>query len=284
MEQAKQETQEPTTVQSSDTKEKYMAVFMADKGEGVIKQYIINEGRLLMFGAAIAVLLVMTMLSILYGIGSAQSAKTENVTLHTTVDELEMQNHELTTENTQLSERVLLLSETVNQKVQAEAEAVEKAIPSGFPMAGVTKIVEEEEETEESGKNKETEENGENKATGETEESEETEVTEDRQETGGKEFEVIFQGSKGSTVIAAGSGTILSIVEDETWGKILEMDHANGYISIYKVDAEPKVKEEDEITRGTLLFEITKDKQKIGYQLMQDGFFIDPMELMKISG
>lgn len=272
-----QTTEEQTMTENAKTEEKkqsrYMAVLMADKGEGIVKKYFIDEEKLQILGVTAAIFVVVTMFSLLYGASSGRTAKAENVTLHAAVEELELQNSQLNMQNRELSGQVLLLSETVNQKVQAEEDAVQKAIPSGFPLAGIAKILEEE-QTKEDGQQSEEEQPEEEQSENEQLEEEQTE----------KEQEVIFEAAKGSTVIAAGSGTIVSIIEDEIWGRILEINHDNGYISIYKVDEKPKVREEDEITRGTLLFEITSDGAKIGYQLIQDGVYIDPMELMQISG
>lgn len=277
-----QTTEEQTMTENAKTEEKkqsrYMAVLMADKGEGIVKKYFIDEEKLQILGVTAAIFVVVTMFSLLYGASSGRTAKAENVTLHAAVEELELQNSQLNMQNRELSGQVLLLSETVNQKVQAEEDAVQKAIPSGFPLAGIAKILEEE-QTKEDEQQSEEEQNEEEQSENEQPEEEQTE-----KEQTEKEQEVIFEAAKGSTVIAAGSGTIVSIIEDEIWGRILEINHDNGYISIYKVDEKPKVREEDEITRGTLLFEITSDGAKIGYQLMQDGVYIDPMELMQISG
>ncbi len=231
--------------------EKYMALLLADRGEGLVKKYFFSERALLTAVITAAVLLVLTVVSVAYGNTAGNQAREENAKLREQIAALTSQNSQISEENAVLNEKILLLSETVSQKVQAEADAVEKAIPDGFPILGMTQIIEETAESDE--------ETGEGPG-------------------------IVFLAEKGNSVIAAGSGTIASILEHETWGQILQIDHGNGYISVYKVDEKPKVKASDEITKGTLLFEITETDRRIGYQLMQDGNYINPLDLMEISG
>lgn len=238
----------------------YTAMLRLEDGEGNTTERNFSWNQLKVLGMIVGMLIIVTLFSLIYGCVVTKAVKSENAELTLRIGDMSRQNSELAVENESLQEKVLLLSETVNQKVEAEADAVEKAIPSGFPLAGITTILEdEEEETDE-----------------EAEEAQAKSVE--------KEPEVIFEATEGNCVIAAGSGTIISIVEDETWGRILKIDHENGYISIYKVDESPKVKKGDEITKGTLLFEITDDSEKIGYQIMQGENYIDPLGMMEISG
>ncbi|MBQ8591349.1 MAG: M23 family metallopeptidase [Lachnospiraceae bacterium] len=255
------ETQEAKNEQKPVEKnqKKYTAVLRSDDGNGNVKERNISWQQLKILGVTLCTLVVLTIGSIIYATTVTKAVKDENAELTLQMGQMSRQNSELTVENESLQEKVLLLSETVNQKVEAEAEAIEKAIPSGFPLAGITTILEED-----------------NSQGAEEETAEAKEV--------GAAPEVIFEVAEGNSVIAAGSGVIVSIVEDETWGKVLKIDHENGYISVYKVDEEPKVKEGDEITKGTLLFEITDDNEQIRYQILQDEVYIDPLELMEISG
>ena len=230
---------------------KYTAVLCTDDGNGTISKRDISWNQLKVLAAVVCVLVVITVISLIYGFAVTSTLKSENAQLTLQLGEVSREKSELAMENESLQEKVLLLSETVNQKVEAEADAIEKAIPAGFPLAGITNILEAEETDEQTQKS---------------------------------EPEVVFEAAKGNSVIAAGSGKIVSIVADEKWGKVLKIDHGNGYVSVYKVDASPKVKEGDELTKGTLLFEITDDKEKIGYQIIKEEVYINPMELMEISG
>ena len=67
---------------------------------------------------------------------------------------------------------------------------------------------------------------------------------------------VIFGAQDDAKVIAAGSGTVLSIKPDSEFGHVIRIDHGNGYITVYRYSDSPKVKEGDDVTKGQLLFEV----------------------------
>ena len=85
-------------------------------------------------------------------------------------------------------------------------------------------------------------------------------------------------------MIAAGSGTVLSIKPDSEFGHVIRIDHGNGYITVYRYSDSPKVKEGDDVTKGQLLFEVNSSNSRVGYQVQYDKDFIDPMDVMEISG
>ena len=64
------------------------------------------------------------------------------------IKELEEANAVLTQENEQLSEKVTILSKTVNEKVDAEKVLEEKNIPKGFPLSGKASMEETQETIE----------------------------------------------------------------------------------------------------------------------------------------
>ena len=55
-------------------------------------------------------------------------------------------------------------------------------------------------------------------------------------------------------------------------------------MSIYKNSAEPKVNVGDEVVRGAIIFVGGEENNYLEYQLMQDGVFIEPMDIMDIEG
>lgn len=86
-----------------------------------------------------------------------------------------------------------------------------------------------------------------------------------------------------------GAGSVLLADIDSVYGYQVQIDHGNGYISIYRSGTEPKVKNGDEVTRGTLLFEMESDDDdenasRMGYQIMKDGEYIKPTEVLEING
>ena len=44
------------------------------------------------------------------------------------------------------------------------------------------------------------------------------------------------------------------------------------------------VKEGDEVVRGAILYVIGEDNTELGYEIMYDDKYIDPMELINIDG
>lgn len=93
-----------------------------------------------------------------------------------------------------------------------------------------------------------------------------------------------FTAAVGTTVVATASGTVTEVSDDETYGHRIRIDHGNGYVTIYRNGSQPLVNEGDTVTVGEALFVIEDRKVKLGYQMMKDGTYIDPMELLAISG
>ena len=131
-------------------------------------------------------------------------------------------------------------------------------MPTGFPLSGTADM---EEITE-------------------TVQVEDEEVTRDL---------ILFKAGDGVSVVASGAGSVLLADIDSVYGYQVQIDHGNGYISIYRSGTEPKVKNWDEVTRGTLLFEMESDDDdenasRMGYQIMKDGEYIKPTEVLEING
>lgn len=89
---------------------------------------------------------------------------------------------------------------------------------------------------------------------------------------------------KGTAVIATAQGTVSSIAGNAESGYIIMIDHGNGYYSVYRNGAKPKVKEGDEVTTSTELFMIDAGHEQLGYQIIENDSYIDPLSLMEIYG
>ncbi|MBR1771879.1 MAG: peptidoglycan DD-metalloendopeptidase family protein [Lachnospiraceae bacterium] len=94
----------------------------------------------------------------------------------------------------------------------------------------------------------------------------------------------IFTVSVGTMVVATASGTVTGVNDDVEYGHNIWIDHGNGYVTIYRNAGEALVEQGDSVVVGAALFEIEKGHEKLGYQMMKDGTYIDPMELLSISG
>jgi len=161
---------------------------------------------------------------------------------------LEQEKSELESQIVTLNDTIQILSETVNQKTQNEtllSEQLERQkTPTGFPLTGS--------------------------------------ATMDMATEG--DPMCIFTGTDGAMVIATAEGTVTAVNDDSEYGHNIWVDHGNGYVTVYRNSGEVKVKQGEKVTQGTTLFLISDESCKLGYQMLRDGAYIDPMEMLAISG
>lgn len=165
-----------------------------------------------------------------------------------TIALLEQEKADLQAEIVSLNEKVQILSDTVNQKTQSESQLTEQlekqTTPTEFPLTGSASM---EEATE-------------------------------------GEPMCIFTAAPGAMVVATAGGTVVAVNDDNEYGHNIWVDHGNGYVTVYRNQGEVKVKQGEEVTQGTTLFLISEENSRLGYQMMKDGVYIDPMDLLVISG
>lgn len=265
---------------------RYTVMVISDSAEGGIRQYFLEQG----ITTAVAVLLVCMLLAgsgyCIYSAARQEKAEAANQTLHQTVEALTQEKEDLLVRNDELSKNVTLLSDTINQKVQKEEEDAEKFIPTGFPLAGAATIQEsseliaeaDAENPAEEAMAEVVEENPAEEVVAEVDEQAEAMAEEEEHPI------VVFLASAGTSVIATGSGVVEAIEEDAAYGGRILVNHGNGYVTIYRCVSPAKVKVGDEITKGTMLIEMTTEAEELGYQIMKDEVYIDPLELMEIYG
>lgn len=229
---------------------KYNVLFVPDDKSETIKHFSIKLDNLVIICTAIVFVVVA---ALVYGIITTIQYDKVNkkvAALGTEVIELTAQNTSLETENDELQEKVTILSSTVNEKVQQqeqqEAEMAQAYIPSGFPLKGTATY------------------------------------NEDETQLDGNPI-AIFHASEGTSVIAAASGIVES-VEKAADGYIVTIDHENGYKSIYRNGTKPRVAQGDSVTSDTEIFRITAGSEELGYQIMLEEQYIDPLDLMEIYG
>lgn len=95
---------------------------------------------------------------------------------------------------------------------------------------------------------------------------------------------VIFTASDGVAVVSSAKGKVILVEEDATYGWKVVIDHGNGYLSIYFNSGEPQVKAGDEVAQGRTLFLVGNDNKQLIYQIMQDGVYIRPTDMLSING
>ena len=179
----------------------------------------------------------------------------ENNALQETVNKLEDEKELLTTQKQEaeaeileLNEEIQILSETVNQKIQAESDLIAKlesqSLPTEFPLTGSATM----------------------------------------EEAAEGDYMCIFSTSIGTTVVSTANGTVTAINDDVDYGHSIWVDHGNGYITIYKNQGDVTVQEGDSVVKGTTLFIIGEEDLKLGYQMKKDGEYINPMDMLAING
>ena len=165
-----------------------------------------------------------------------------------TIAELQAENATLQVQVTDLNAMVQILSETVTQKTESESILAEKlarqTIPSEFPLTGT--------------------------------------VT--SEEVGEGDPMCVFIASSGAMVVATASGTVSAVNDDAEYGHNVWVDHGNGYVTIYRNQGTVKVKQGETVRQGSTLFLIDEENTRLGYQMMKDGSYIDPWDVIDISG
>lgn len=179
-----------------------------------------------------------------------------NDKLMATVDELTTQNETLLSANAALNDKITILSQTVNQKVEVEQQIEEKYLPTGYPLSDTATI----------------------------------EETTEKLHLNDEDIErpmMVFTSSNGTYVVAAGDGIVSMVKEEATYGWEVRIDHGNGYVTSYRTSAKPNVKEGDEVSRNGVLFELDSsndDAPQMAYQILQNDEYINPADMLEING
>ncbi len=187
------------------------------------------------------------------------------------IEELTTTNQALVVENEELQASVQVLSSTVNLQAERQEEAAKLSIPSEFPVNGKVSMLEVTQA----------------QIDAKQQEAANAEEGQEVEQLASDKPIMIFTVTdinSGSSVIAAGSGTVTAVEEDPLYGKVVEIDHGNGYVSYYRNAGAAKVAVGDNVTRGTVLFVVGANNIMIGFQITLDGQYIDPAIVVDIAG
>ena len=183
------------------------------------------------------------------------------------IEELNAESSSLEASNIELDTQVQQLKAALNQRLEDEQisaeEAENNAIPTGFPLAGTASMT---------------------NAVDDPNETTVTKLTEDNQDTATGNPILLLESQAGNTVIAAGSGIVLTVTTDVKFGNIVTIDHGNGYISSYRNSGDPLVTEGATIEKGAIIYAISDNNTLLGYQIQQDEQYINPEDLIEING
>ncbi len=229
----------------------YNILFMPDDDTMAMRTFSIKMEVLVLFFAAIAFLVVIALTYCSILMKELDVANNSILALRMQSEEIIEENSRLVSENEKLQEKVDILSDTVNDKLyqeeQREAQRAKSCMPSGFPLKGTASY-----------------------------NANETELD-------GQPI-AYFQVAPGTGVIATANGTVSSVAGSSGSGYIIMVDHGNGYFSVYRNGSKPKVDEGDEVTKATELFVIEAGQERLGYQIIQENQYINPLEFMETYG
>ena len=176
-----------------------------------------------------------------------------------------IQNEEYETEIENLQQKVALLAEHVS--IENENKSIEEAKknPVGIPVSGQAEIINDPEENTEST----------SEDTGENTSFEDNLLN---------PYTLEISVSKGAKIIATGNGIVSEVKEDDLYGYLVKIDHENGYETVYRYDEEPKIAKGDEVLKGQMIFEVTKLKGTLAYHILYENTYINPFDMIEISG
>lgn len=240
-------------------KRTYRLVIVSDVPSDGTKYLKFTKARLNFLKSILTIIVLVVLSYLLLCAYERTTIVTRESNLQAKIQNAAQENEKLKKDNEELTDKVNILSETVNQKVDAEKQQEEKNMPSGFPLSG----------------------------TADMEETTET-ITINNEEI--TRPIILFKAGDGVSVIASGAGTVTVADSDAVYGYQVVIDHGNGYQSIYRSGTEPKVKTGDEVARGALLFEMDAEDDdnanasKMGYQIMKDAAYIEPTQVLIING
>lgn len=233
--------------QNLKRKRKVTIMLLIEKPDGNLKRRTINSVVVKVAAIVFVLLAVVIACKLTYDTITLRDARKEIVDQIATINNLTDENEALSVENITLNNKVTVLSETVTNKMATEdaisQEAIENALPKGFPLSGSATM----------------------------------EVEEDS-------HMLVFSSSIGNNVITTGTGIVISVDADENYGTRIVIDHGNGYKSVYRNNGSALVKNGEELGKGYILYSIGEDNQELGYQIMQEDEYIDPMLLIEING
>ena len=227
---------------------KYSLVLVIQEESGMIRRRNISSAVVEVTAAIVFILTVVVICKFIYDEITIRNARREIVEQIVAINDLTDENEALTMENSTLSSKVTVLSGTVSQKAEVEdailQETIENALPKGFPLSGSSTMTE------------------------------------------AKEGDpmLVFTASSGVNVLTSGTGTVVSVDKDEVYGTRIVLDHGNGYQSVYRNNGTALVKNGEALGKGYILFTVGEDNRELGYQIMQNDEYIDPLILIDING
>lgn len=248
-------------------KRHYTFMVISGDSDGSTKRLHLNHFKTQVLAYTAFVLALVIICYIIYSAITISNLRSLEAQQKNQIDELTLASSTLEASNDELETKVQQLSAALNQRLEDEQISAEEAetlaIPTGFPLTGTASLA---------------------AAVDDPNETKVTTLTDDNKDTATGNPIVILEAAAGNSVIASGSGTILTVTTDAKFGNSVTIDHGNGYISIYRNSGDPLVTEGSEIDKGDIIFVIADGNTTLGYQIQQNEQYIDPQDLIEING
>ena len=248
-------------------KRHYTFMVISGDSDGSTKRLHLNHFKTQVLAYTAFALALAIICYIIYSAITISNLRTIEDQQRAQIDELTTASSTLEASNDELETKVQQLSAALNQRLEDEQISAEEAetlaVPTGFPLTGTASLT---------------------PAVDDPNETKVTKLTEDNKDSATGNPIVLLESAAGNSVIASGSGTVLTVTTDAKFGNIVTIDHGNGYVSVYRNSGDPLVTEGSQIDKGDIIFVITDDNTTLGYQIQQDEQYIDPEELIEING
>ena len=248
-------------------KRHYTFMVISGDSDGSTKSLHLNHARTQILAYSVFAVALVLLCYIIYSAITINHLKSLEEVQKSQIVELEAQSGSLEASNDELETQVQQLKAALNQRLEEEQisaeEAENNAIPSGFPLAGTASMT---------------------PALDDPNETTITTLTDENKDTATGNPILLLESAPGNSVIASGTGTVLTVTSDVKLGNMVAIDHGNGYISFYRNAGDPLVTEGASIDKGAIIFVISDSNTTLGYQIQQNEQYIDPEELIEIRG
>lgn len=248
-------------------KRHYTFMVISGDSDGSTKRLHLNHFKTQLLAYLFFLIVLAIICYIIYSAMTIKTLRGIQVQQKEVIDQLTSENGELEATQSTLETEIEQLKAAIQKRIEDEhisqEEAETLALPTGFPITGKASMA---------------------KAVDDATETTITEITEENKDEVSGNPLVVFTAAEGSSVIASGTGTVLTVTTDTKFGNAVTIDHGNGYVSVYRNEGDPLVTEGSEIDKGDIIFVIGEKNTSLGYQIQQDEKYIDPEEMIEING
>ena len=195
-------------------KRHYTFMVISGDSDGSTKRLHLNHFKTQVLAYTVFALALAIICYIIYSAITISNLRSIEDQQRAQIDELTTASSTLEASNDELETKVQQLSAALNQRLEDEQISAEEAetlaVPTGFPLTGTASLT---------------------AAVDDPNETKVTKITEDNKDTATGNPVVLLESAAGNSVIASGSGTILTVTTDAKFGNIVTIVHGNGYVS-----------------------------------------------------